>query len=650
MKKIVIILIGCFLLAGPASSLVTVYYGTTFYGDHLELTFASNGYNMSYLEVGDNYFNIDNMYLNMTGLSSTFAVNVSSHNGSVNLSADTVVLRFNASYTGLVSFDFTGNTTHNAVYSVYDYTDTSNILSSSSADSIGKIDFDITFASEHDIEIELDYYLPDPPYNGSSNYDKDQNLNLSWSRGNYSDREVLVRKSGSYPSSSTDGTEVQNGTALYYNSSITSSGFYTVWSYNDTTGRFSATGLDIPWGALNISVYNQSKPWQNVTPFGLLISNQQGTSTYQNKSCSINHILDMLDIPYGTNTVIKINATGYKDTIIYKDLTVNNYFQYDFYLAPIETEVDEGGGDAGGSGTNYSTTEHYIVQVIDELNDPVQDAKVIIRFYNNYTEVWDEKSSFLTDGYGQGDVWLVPGVLYKVNISASGYDSVSGQDWTPVYIEYSDDRYKTFQLEFTEQDYDNATSYSYCIIFNGYISGGTAFVNYTDSCTNTIDTAFYVYEFNHSTNTSSLYSSWSNSSVNDMVVSFTVNTSNSYTVVLFLNHSSFGFVSNSFILGGHPWGYNKDVLTSKTEFNNVFDILGDNPFGWANVFGIFMLLVGLFAFGQRNIGVGMVMTGIIMVGIQAVIGIVFITFAAWTLLIVLGMLVQWHVNRRVERG
>ena len=58
MKKTFIIIIFLLFISNTVGGLGTVYYNTTFYGDHLELTFASNGYDMSYLEVGSNYFNI----------------------------------------------------------------------------------------------------------------------------------------------------------------------------------------------------------------------------------------------------------------------------------------------------------------------------------------------------------------------------------------------------------------------------------------------------------------------------------------------------------------------------------------------------------------------------------------------------------------
>ena len=493
---------------------------------------------------------------------------------------------------------------------------------------------------------------PQSPYNGNSVYHPGTNtVNFTWSRGNGSSQELVFEKTGSYSTSVSDGTVKQNGTKQYYNLTVnSSSGYFSIWSYNSTLNIYSSTGLEISWGALNISVFNQSKPWQLVDSFGLLISNSDGSSTYSNTNCDNPILLNVFDIPYGSNTIFKINATNYKDTIIYKDLTINKYYQYDFYLAPIETEVDPGGGDPGGSGDNYSTTQHYVIQVIDELNNPVQDADVTIRFYNNFSETWEDKSSFITDGYGQGDIWLVPGVLYKVNISATGYISITGQDWTPVYIEYSDDRYKTFQLEFediTPQYPDNPFE---CISLNGEIGGNTLYINFSSTCGTILDVDVYVYEINLSSTATVLFGSYSDSDNFSTTLS-NINNSNNYLVICFYNHSYWGNQTITFEITG------TGVIVPPTSSDEVEGLLnplfGYNPFGWHNFLMFLFLIAGFFYADQRDAGKILILMGGLMLFLNIWIGFnsLIVTLAGGVvpvLFIIAGLMSIWKDSNKKE--
>jgi len=645
-KKIVIMLLFLSFIPSVVAD-VTFYGDVTLYLDNgdISVTFVDSGITLYYCEFQDssNYILLENLNLTMT-CSGSLAVNVSEVNNTANLTSGTTVLRFNATYTGgSVLFGFDGNHS-NAFYDVY--VDSVKTVSSSNMDSFS---FTQSSWSTKDIDIQLSGYYPDPPYSGSSDYNtSDNTLNLTWSRGNYSDREVVIRSNTSYPSSPSDGTEVYNGTDLYYDTSIFQDGFHTVWSYNDTTNTFSRTGEDIPWGAIGIAVYNESNHSQAISPFGLLISNQAGTSTYQNSSCSNTHYLDLLNIPYGTNTIIRINSSGYRSRNFIKTLNPNHFYNYTFYLPPFETPVDPYGGDEGGSGTNYSTTQNYLVQVINEVNEPVSNAVVTVTRYLNGS--YSEVASSLTDGYGQtNSIPLIPDVLYKVNITADNYNPVLGQNWIPDPIYFGAYYPKIFKLTAVDSNFTNETYWFEIISWDVGLSGSSLFINMTDSDSITQNVTFYIYEYNHSTNTSSLFSSVTNYSEYDIsIVVSSVNSSNTYTVVMYHNSSVFGLIKDTKIVDGHPWGYDTDPLTDKTSVDKNFGVLGDNPFGWSNFLGFIMLIIGFFAFGQRNIGIGMFLTGIIMLGVQAVIGLDLIASSVWVLIMILGILVQWRVSRRLR--
>ena len=60
----------------------------------------------------------------------------------------------------------------------------------------------------------------DPPYNGQQTHDSGTNtINLTWTRGNYSDQELVIRRNDTYASSPTqNGNWIrQNNTNTYFN-------------------------------------------------------------------------------------------------------------------------------------------------------------------------------------------------------------------------------------------------------------------------------------------------------------------------------------------------------------------------------------------------------------------------------------------------
>jgi len=412
---------------------------------------------------------------------------------------------------------------------------------------------------------------------------------------------------------------------------------------------YSATGLDIPWGALGVTVYNESSPWLTVSPFGLLISDQEGTETYQNSSCTNTHYLDLLDIPYGVNTIFVINATDYVDRTYYKDLYENNFYNFTFYLPPFETPVDPGSGDPGGEGENYSTTQDYIVTIINELNDPVQGAKVIFNRYINTTDSWEEIASGVADGYGQVPVSLIPDILYKVDITADGYQDSIGNDWIPKYIEFSDDRYKTFQILFEEIVPQPPDIEPENIVFEGYISGDNIlYLNYTDSLEETLNTTITVYEINLSTGIESVFGTNTTSNVNSFQVSFSsINTSNTYKVILFYNHTTFGYQTKTLIFSGD---FNPP---SAAEVINALltAIVGPHPFGWANFLIWLFLVAGMYYADERDSGKILVLLGGMFLFLNIVVGfnttLMSIAGGAVPILfIVVGILVMWKESNR----
>jgi len=606
MKKILLLLLVLFSFIPVTSADVTFYGDTTLYlndGD-ISVTFVDSGITVYYCEFQDtsNYILLENLNLTMT-CTGSLLVNVSEVNSSINLTSGTTVLRFNATYSGSsVVFGFDGNHS-NAFYDVY--VNSVRKVHNSNMDSFS---FTQSSWSKKDIDIRLAGYYPDPPYDGASHYNtSDNKLNFSWTRGNYSDCEVLVKNNNSYPSSPSDGTEVYNGTDLYYNFTNFDSGYYTVWSFNDTTDTFSRTGEDIPWGAINITVYNESQPWVQISPFGLLISNQDVTSTYQNSSCTNPHTLDLLDIPYGSNTVIYINATDYRHRTYYKDLLVNTFYNYSFYLPPLETTVDPGGGDEGGSGDNYSTTTAFTVTVVDEYGYFLNDVKIIISRYMNNTGEYEEIASQITDGIGDAQFMLIPNVKHYVELVKDGYVQEGSKFWTPLLDNYGNGISKELSMSLDASNIENVTFWDVCH-FNGTMySNGSLYVQFEEfSDDDTVTNAsFYTYEVFNFTESLNATNTTTDESFSFWVTG--INTSRVHRVVCYINHSDFG--SDIVSIWIQPL---RTPNKSRTDIENkLTGSLGSNPLGWVNLLILFIpILVLLLVFGPSNAGIGIMGSGL----------------------------------------
>ena len=80
-------------------------------------------------------------------------------------------------------------------------------------------------------------------------------LNFTWTKGNYADNTLIIRKDGSFPTSVTDGTVQFNATSPDYHndSGVISTHCYTMYSWNSTVNHYSG-GVQQSWGGLTINV------------------------------------------------------------------------------------------------------------------------------------------------------------------------------------------------------------------------------------------------------------------------------------------------------------------------------------------------------------------------------------------------------------
>jgi len=273
-----------------------------------------------------------------------------------------------------------------------------------------------------------------------------------------------------------------------------------------------------------------------------------------------------------------------------------------------------------------------------------------MRYINNIVG-YEDVSILLTDGYGHcPTVGLIPNEDYAVRIEATDYQTAI-YDLHPVTIDYTEDRYHVFMLEYGEIEYDNETSYAECLTFTGEYSGNTGYVNFTWGgiyCGTISNFSIWVYEINTTSNVTSYLYSY-NDTAHSAAITFNIdNLSNNFYVKLFLNSTVFGNHWNTLYVTLSPKerGYS---YTSISEFEDFFEeIFGSNSLGWGATFGIFVLLACLFSFGQQGAGIGLILCGFVMLGLNAAFGLVLIGVTISVVIVVFGILVQWGIEVRSQ--
>ena len=455
----------------------------------------------------------------------------------------------------------------------------------------------------------IDGYRPTCPSNASVTYDGVSNtFNFTWYNTSGADTFVLVNKSGDYPSSPTDGTIVQNNSWTYFNSTLTETSYFSLWVYNNS-GRYSPDSckLDFTWGAITIyAVYNESNPSQDISPFGLLISNVSGTQTYWNSTVVAPIYIDKTDIPYGVNTLLTINASGYKTTNYYFDFYVNNFYNLTLFMPPDYTVVPPGGGDEGDANDTHLTTRQYTFYVIDEYDTPIPNVKCNIKFYNNLTEQWDNKTIAITDGYGMAQVDLVPNTNYKIFLTKDGYEQTGSNDWKPeAYSIYDTPPPKPFRMNGILPDIETREFWDIITFYGVMHSNGSLYIYFEDETESTTNAQFDTFEVNVSDIT---YLERNETTDNTDFFWITgCNSSRVHRIEIHINNTIIGYYSTSIII--QPYitpGYDEEQIEGL--FVGVF---GEYTLGYVNFFLIFIpMIVLLLIFGPRHAGLGIIGAGL----------------------------------------
>jgi|GEM_PF-3059016 len=255
---------------------------------------------------------------------------------------------------------------------------------------------------------------PNPPTDFSIDVVTESYINMSWSRGMGANNTVVVRKTGSSPSSVSDGTIVYNDTGTWYNDSITEFDeyYYSAWSYSEWDDLFSYSesfdsSTDIQGVVLRI--FNES---DNVAldEWDVFISNHDGSDVYTATNCSNSHVIMNDSVPYGEDIMFQFSKDGYRQRTFYYDVEPGGIVYLDAFLL------------------SENSSELYLFTVVNNYGVGLDDAKVRIKKYIDGS--YEDVSVLYTHSNGQVEVFLEPFTQYKINISKPGFVT-DIEDYTP---------------------------------------------------------------------------------------------------------------------------------------------------------------------------------------------------------------------------
>jgi hypothetical protein len=450
-------------------------------------------------------------------------------------------------------------------------------------------------------------------------------INITWTKGVGANRTVIVKKTGSVPTSQTDGTVIYNNTGTYYNYTTATNVFIQMWGYDkwingSTTLYQFSDNASIYFVFINCYRETNGSPITNYTVF---FSNPAGTSTYMHYPCNNPFAISVGDIPQGNDISLIVNRTGYSTRTYVFDIEITENYYINVYLT-----------------TNNTL---YLLTVIDELGQPISDAKVTISKYINATAGFKNVSIIYTDGAGQLTVYLQPFKLYKFYIThASGTYQDEISDWTT-----SDQLFThTFMMRYlatpTQPEYIE-------IVFTGGRGGTTIFANYTDAMAQTIDATIWLYRINSTMGNLTLMDMMTYSSTNTTInyVFLGSNASCDYKLYLFFNHTSYGSQARMLIFEKA-----RTALTTPNRINTLLDaIIGHaGPFLWQNVIMFLFFMVMMFSIDKKDAGKGLMLIGGIFIFVS-MIGFTDVFSTAGrasipALFIIVGLATEWINSRR----
>jgi hypothetical protein len=456
-------------------------------------------------------------------------------------------------------------------------------------------------------------------------------LNITWTNGSGADTTLIRKKSGSYPTGVTDGTQCQNNTLSYWNETAVEGMYYSLWSYNSTLKVYSSQ-VNYTFGGLYINCYDETNN-TNLT-FDVLITNSDGSQVYTKTNCTNTERVDITLCPQGSVSIL-ISSVNHSSRIYYMTIYNGNWYTLNAYLPMNITEM----------------VALYDLRVIDTANNPIENALVNIKKYSNLTGIYETISTLYTDAYGYVSIYLIysPASFYKVFINKTGYDDVI-EDYTPMPPnEWGQTEVKIFKLTPIvippQPPIVDLEDIHFTVTL---LSNTSALVEYSDDTSGTIYALLTIEMYNYNT------SSWSsigslNYSFQSWNYTFTdLNRSNIYFFNLTFNHNDIGVNHRQYVL-------DRLFIPPLTEsiINDRFSWVGVIPIGISNFLMWLLLIAVMYYADERDVGKIIIILGTLFLLLNGFLGwgsgiITVFSGALPVLFIIIGVLIEWGQARKRE--
>ena len=482
-------------------------------------------------------------------------------------------------------------------------------------------------------------------------------INITWTKGTGANRTIIVNKSTGYPTSVTDGTILYNGTASYYNMTITGATYfmraysYTTWTI-PSVSTFSDNGTNITAGTspgrLIVNCFNETSGLP--IHFDVMVTNESGSKVYSASNISGYTIISTNSTPRGEHVTVFFASHYYKhyysSRIYYIDIYAGVWYNLSGYLARINPQMI----------TNNSYP--YLIRVINMFNNPLDGVHVIVKgvinAYGNFTEISDG----YTDANGGFVAYLIPSRLYKVFLSKDTFIS-SIQNLLPDPIFYGDNYPTTYYLYESDTALNQLMNNIVLTVVPTYTSFESSFtifynISSSDSMLQWYTASFYFY--NTTTDTWVLLFTSNFSSTIGGSISYVVpNSTGSYKICYGFKKTGFDlYMSNSqyysiwyYLVG--PTGLD-DLLNHTIGYSPVYvhTSTGDVVVSWTALITAVGMLFVLFTFSPKFAGLGVMALGAVLGFCKGPLGFIpdsLLSYVAIGAIIILGFLMIIEQNK-----
>lgn len=440
----------------------------------------------------------------------------------------------------------------------------------------------------------------------------DDYLNITWSNGYGADTTLIRKKTGSYPSSVTDGTECQNSSLTFYNESYDDNTYYSLWSYNATLNIYSSRAT-YTYGGFIINCYDDNT--SEALTFNVVIVNKYGTEQYTVLDATNPLTIDLSLCPTGTDTMIIVSSANHSTRTFIMDVSDNFWYTLNVYLPYTTTQPS-------------NQTYLYQFNVFNELGNPEDDVYVTIKKQVNDSG-FEAIYILKTDASGSVYPYLIPDQIYIVILEKDGFETTY-----TTYIPSTVVFVANFIIKYEVEEIPNYVQ----PVITVERSGAMIFTNFTDSMDETSSVILYFYYYNSTTGNETFISTvtYSNySSFNHVLYGIDANLS--YKVVVFYVHTYYGEQVFTKVLD--------PIITSvSSALNTILNaLIGEHSlFVWTNIILWIAFCVMMFSIDKKDAGKGLILVG----GILALVTIVgfadILSGMVPSLFVLVGVIVEWQ--------